>query len=334
MKKIVFLFLLISTTSFSQTVQELEAFGRLLNDAVFYCDRYITPASDAAIYQASSGWVTSPKKRKLGSVTFGFNNNIFFVPKADREFTLKNSDFTFFTLYDANWAPVSSANLPTALGGNQQINMVGNIGANQVFLQTSQGVNAEEVYYSHFNGSVALWYGTELILKYSPVTKLKSGNYQVYGYGIKHNIDQYFNYFKKNKINLSSLACFSNENLSFGFIPPVSNGIELGINEINGIVDTYQLQFNVSKEFKKFEIMVGIIANKSDIKYKFIGNVPSGQAIPYQDIFNEKIKDIYKTKTNYLGEVSCRYKINKVFLQSTFAFGKFVNSNFAVQYEF
>ena len=51
-------------------------------------------------------------------------------------------------------------------------------------------------------------------------------------------------------------------------------------------------------------------------------------------LFNEKIKDIYKTKTNYLGEVSCRYKINKVFLQSTLAFGKFVNSNFAVQYEF
>ena len=48
----------------------------------------------------------------------------------------------------------------------------------------------------------------------------------------------------------------------------------------------------------------------------------------------QHIKDIYKTKTNYLGEVSCRYKINKVFLQSTFAFGKFVNSNFAVQYEF
>jgi len=80
--------------------------------------------------------------------------------------------------------------------------------------------------------------------------------------------------------------------------------------------------------------MGGIIANISYIKYKFIGDVPPGQAIPFQAIFNEKIKDIYKTKTNYLGEVSCRYKINKVFLQSTFAFGKFVNSNFAVQYEF
>ena len=335
MKKFLFLFLFVSTISFSQTVQELEAFGRLLNDAIFYCDRYITPASDASIYQASSGWVTSPKKRKLWEVTIGFNNNVFFVPKSDREFNIKNSDFTFFSIYDANWAPVTSATVPSALGTNQQYNLNGYVGANQVYLQTPQGVNAEQVFYSHFTGSVALWYGTELIVKYSPVTKLKSGNYQVYGYGLKHNIDQYFKSLIQKKINLSGLVCYSNENLSSDFIAPVSNnGLELGINEINGLVDTWQFQFNVSKEFKRFEIMGGIIANISDIKYKFIGDVPPGQAIPFQEVFNEKIKDIYKTKTNYLGEVSCRYKINKVFLQSTFAFGKFVNSNFAVQYEF
>ena len=335
MKKLFVLLLLVSNISFSQTAQELEAFGRLLNDAIFYCDRYITPASDASIYQASSGWVTSPKKRKLWDVTLGFNNNIFFVPKADREFEIKNSDFSFFSIYDANWVPVSSATVPTALGTNQQYNLNGYICANQVYLQTPQGVNAEQVYYNHFTGSVALWYGTELIVKYSPVTKLKSGNYQVYGYGLKHNIDQYFKSLIQKKINMSGLVCYSNENISFDFIAPVSNnGLQLGINEINGLVDTWQFQFNVSKEFKRFEIMGGLIANKSDIKYKFIGDVPSGQAIPFQEIFNEKIKEIYKTKTNYLGEVSCRYKINKVFLQSTFAFGKFVNSNFAVQYEF
>ena len=145
MKKFLFLFLFLTNISFSQTAQELEAFGRLLNDAIFYCDRYITPASDASIYQASSGWVTSPKKRKLWDVTLGFNNNIFFVPKSDRKFEIKNSDFTFFSIRDANWNPVTSASVPTALGTNEQLNLVGNIGANQVYLQTPQGVNAEQV---------------------------------------------------------------------------------------------------------------------------------------------------------------------------------------------
>jgi hypothetical protein len=335
MKKLFFLFLLVFNISFSQTAQELESFGRLLNDAIFYCDRYISPASDAAIYQASSGWVSSPKKRKLWDVTLGLNNNIFFVPRADREFKINNTDFTFFSIYDANWAPVSAATVPTALGTNEQINLVGNIGANQVYLQTPQGVNAEQVHYTHFTGSIALWYGSELIVKYSPTTKLKSGNYQVYGYGLKHNIDQYFKSLTQKKIYMSGLVSYSNENISFDFIVPDSNNsLQLGINEINGLVNTWQFQFNVSKEYKRFEFMGGIIANKSDIKYKFTGDVPPGQAIPFQSIFNEKIKDIYKTKTNFLAEVSCRYKINKVYLQSTFAFGKFVNSNFAVQYEF
>jgi hypothetical protein len=152
MKKLFFLFLLVFNISFSQTAQELEAFGRLLNDAIYYCDRYITPASDAAIYQASSGWVSSPKKRKLWDVTLGLNNNIFFVPRADREFKINNTDFTFFSIYDANWAPVSAATVPTALGTNEQINLVGNIGANQVYLQTPQGVNAEQVHYTQFHG--------------------------------------------------------------------------------------------------------------------------------------------------------------------------------------
>jgi hypothetical protein len=88
---------------------------------------------------------------------------------------------------------------------------------------------------------------------------------------------------------MSGLVSYSNENISFDFIVPDSNNsLQLGINEINGLVNTWQFQFNVSKEYKKFEFMGGIIANKSDIKYKFTGDVPSGQAIPFQSIFNEK----------------------------------------------
>lgn len=330
MKKIAILLLFISNSLFAQIVG-LEDLPYLINDAVFYSNKYITPAADGAIYQASSGWITSPKKRKLWAVTLGFNNNIFFVPNSDREFTINNSDLTFFTLYDANWQEITSASVPTAVGNNQQVNLVGNLGANQVYLKTPQGVNSEVVYYPHFNGSVSLWFGTELIVKYSPVTKLKSGNFQVYGFGVKHNFDQYFNYLKQNKINISGLLCYSNENISFDFIPPVSNGIDLGINAINGLVDTWQIQFNASKEYKRFEIITGIIANLSDVKYEITG--PKGDT-NIQDLFNLKLKEIYKTKTNFLGEISCRYKINKMYLQSTFAFGKFVNSNIAVQYEF
>lgn len=325
MKKLFFLFfLLVSNISFSQTAQEIESF---LNDALFFSNKYFTPAADAAIYQATSGWVSSPKKRKLWEINLGIHFNAFFVPNSDRHFEINNSDFTFFHIENAN-----SATLPTALGNNDQVNLVGQFGTSTpVSIKTPEGVNEEIVLYPHFSGSIALWYGSELVIKFSPRTNLKKGDYQVYGFGLKHNFDQYFKELQVKKINLSGLLCYSNENISFDFIEPQTNIGALGINRISGLVDTWQLQFNASKVYNKFEIITGIIANRSDVKYQFTG--PKGNT-NIQDIFNDKIKEIYKTRTNFLGEVSCRYKINNFFLQSTFAFGKFVNSNLAVQYEF
>lgn len=329
MKKFFFLFLLISNISFSQTQQELDDLGHLINDALFFSNKYITPAADAAIYQATSGWMSSPKKRKIWDVTLGIHFNAFLVPNKDRQFVINNSDFTFFQIENA-----SSATVPTALGNNDQVNLIGQIGTTPVSLKTPEGVNEEVVLYPHFSGSVALWSGTELVVKYAPKTKLKKGDYQVYGFGFKHNFDQYFKALQAKKINLAGLVCYSNENISFDFIDPQTSIGTLGINRISGLVDSWQLQFNASKEFKRFEFATGIIVNVSDVKYKFTGDVPPNQAIPTQSLFNERLKEIYKTRTNYLGEVSCRYKINKMNLQSTFAFGKFVNSNIALQYEF
>lgn len=329
MKKLVFLFLLVSNISFSQTAQELEDLGHLINDALFFSNKYFTPAADAAIYQATSGWVSSPKKRKLWDVTLGIHANAFLVPITDRQFVINNSDFTFFHIENA-----SSATVPTALGNNYQVNLIGQIGTTPVNLKTPEGVNEEVVLYPHFLGSIALWQGTELVLKYAPKTNLKKGDYQVYGFGIKHNLDQYFKALQAKKINLAGLICYSNENISNDFIDPQTSIGNLGINRISGLVDTWQLQFNASKEYKRFEIITGIIVNVSDVKYKFTGEVPPNQALPMQSLFNERLKEIYKTRTNFLGEVSCRYKINKMYLQSTFAFGKFVNSNIAIQYEF
>jgi len=329
MKKLFFLFLLISNISFSQTAEELEDLGHLINDALFFSNKYITPAADAAIYQATSGWMISPKKRKIWDVTLGIHFNAFLVPNKDRQFVINNSDFTFFNIENA-----SSATVPSALGNNNQVNLIGILGTTPVSLKTPEGVNEEVVLYPHFSVSVALWFGAELVVKYAPKTDLKKGDYQVYGFGVKHNFDQYFKVLQAKKINLAGLVCYSNENISFDFIDPQTSIGTLGINRISGLVDTWQLQFNASKEYNKFEFATGIILNVSDVKYKFTGDVPPNQSIPTQSLFNERLKEIYKTKYNYLGEISCRYKINKMYLQSTFAFGKFVNSNIALQYEF
>jgi hypothetical protein len=57
--------LIFSGKSLSQSAQTFEQIDRFLNDATLYSEKYITPATDGAVYQASSGWMTSPKKEKV-----------------------------------------------------------------------------------------------------------------------------------------------------------------------------------------------------------------------------------------------------------------------------
>ena len=95
--KIVLFLLVISTNQLkAQGTEVFEQIGYLLSDALLYSEQYIVPATDAAVYQASSAWVNSPKKKEKWKVTLGLHTNVFFVPKRDRKFTIQNSDFQFF----------------------------------------------------------------------------------------------------------------------------------------------------------------------------------------------------------------------------------------------
>jgi len=327
--------LIYSGKSFSQSIQTAEQITQFLNDATFYSEKYITPATDGAVYQASSGWITSLKKRKLYEVTLGIHANVFFVPKSDRSFQINNSDFSFFSIQNANGDAVSSATVPTALGSDTQYYLTGNIDGNQIKMSAPNGVNQETILYPYIQGSITLWKGFELVGKYSTKVKLKRGDYQVYGYGLQHNFSQYFKFIERKKINLAALLAFSNEEISFDFLDTYTSYGNLGINRITGKINTWQFQISASKEWKKIEFMTSIISNKSNFKYMLTGE--RGQiedAIPIQYILNEKLKEIYRSKYNYIGEISCRYKFSEIYVQSSFAFGKFVNTNISVQYEF
>lgn len=323
-------FLLSAQITFSQTQAFLNDLGLFIKDAIYYSDQYITPATDAAVYQSSSAWVNTVKKKELWNFSLGINANIFLVPNGDRSFQLKNSDLSFFTIENAN-----SVEVPTALGNNTQYFLSGDLYGTPVGVDSPQGINQQFVFYPHLHGSLTLWYGTDLLVKFSPYTKLKKSEYQVYGVGLKHNLDQYFKSLKTKQINLAATLTYSKEDVRFAFLDVNTPYGTLGINQLSGLVDTYQFQINASKEYKKIELIAGLIANTSDFRYVLSGPVGSIESvIPVQNILNENLKNIYKTKTNFLAEVSCRYQISKVFVQSTVAFGKFVNSNFSIQYEF
>ncbi len=337
MKKI--LIVLLFNCSFSQAqtfnIAALNDLNFFFEDAVLFSDRYITPATDAAVYQAASAWISSAKKSKKWSTNIGIHTNLFIVPKEDRTFNISNDDFNYLTIRGAN-----SAVVPTALGDDYQVIIDDIYTPNGLInpakpIKTPQGVNQENIFYPHLSGSVCVGSGTEFIGKFAPKVKIKKGEYQVYGFGVKHNIDQYIQTLQKSKINLAASLVHSKEIISFDFlnVQPTPYGT-LGIDKITGKVNSIQLQINASKEWRNFEFMIGSITNLSEFEYFLTGETGTiEEFIPVQQILNDRLKEIYKSKINSIIEISTTYKLRRLHFQSAIAFSKFLNANLSVHYK-
>ena len=315
----------VSAQSNQEVIQQL---GSLVDDALLYSDKYVTPVVDAAVYQSVAGWVATPKKRELFDVELSVHANIFFVPKRDRRFTLSNSDLTFFQFEEG-----TAASVPTGFGNDDQYMLQGQLGDGEVNILTPEGIDMEQVAYPYIQAAVGLWYGTDIIVKYSPKVNFRKREFQTYGAGIKHNISQYFGSLEEKDIHFSVLAAYSKENMSSNFLDVETDYGSLGISRIDGIVDTWQFQLNGSKEYGNFEFMGGIIVNTSDIKYEVGGEKGSIEEIlPLQDVLNMRLREIYKTRVNTIGEAAATYRFNKFSVQAILAFGKFVNTNISLHY--
>jgi len=323
-------FLGFSIVSQAQSPTQIQQIGYLLEDALLYSKSYIVPATDAAVYQATSSWVHSAKRKKMWEVHAGLHFNVFKVPGKDREFTIQNSDFKFFHIENG----ATSAIVPTALGNDNQIFLVGDLDGQQVRLKTPEGINQEFITYPYLDASIGLPFGTELLTRFSSKTKLKHGDYQVYGFGLKHNLSQYFPKLEKKNIFLAVSSFYSKEEISFGFLDINSSFGNLGMNQLTNLVDTFHFQFSVSKQFKKVELIGSFICNSSMFNYTVSGEKGTIEdTIPIQDIVNRLLDTIEKRKNNYVGEIAANYNLGKFTILSSLAFGKFINGNMGVQYK-
>ncbi len=314
----------------AQDVSIDPAIGFLIQDAIFFTDHYVTPATDAAVYQAASSWVNTPQSAKLWDFTLGIHMNTFFVPKSDRTFRLNNSELGFFQIEGQD-----SALMSTAMGSNEFVTLTGTLGGSQVNLKSPEGINREVVVYPYIQGSLGIGFGTEAIAKFSSKVDFKKVSYQVYGLGFKHSLSQYFKKIEARNFYISALVAYAREDLTVNFLDVETEYGNLGFNALNSLIDTWQLQINASKKWNKFELSSGIITNKSSFEYKVKGKKGAIEEIlPLQNVLNGQLKSIADNKFNLIGEVSGRVEFNHFFIQTTVAFGKFVNSNIALQYKF
>lgn len=320
----------VSKVSAQTTEQTLTELGNMIDDAIFFTDRYITPATDAIAYQAAAGWMSTPKKANRWDVNIGLNFNTFFVPQSQRHFLLKNADLKFFTIEGA-----PNGDTPTALGSDQVVNLTGTLNNEPVTLESPEGVNRETILYPFLQGGIGVGYGTEVVGRFAPKIVLKHVDFQIYGIGVKHNLSQYVPKMEQKKWHLAAMALYSKEKVTVEFLDVETGYGNLGLNGLHSDVDSWQFQVNGSKEFRKLELSAALIGNSSAFEYEVQGKRGAIEdVIPLHDILNKELEAIYKTKFNFLGEVSGRYAFGKsLFLQGYVAFGKFLNTTVSLQYQ-
>jgi hypothetical protein len=236
--------------------------------------------------------------------------------------------------------------LPSALGSDEQITLTGNIdlgpqGIQSFSLYTPQGVNQETIIYPYLQMGVGLGHGFEVAGKFSGHVQLVHGYYQVYGASLKYNLGQWWPKLTQHKWNAAVLLAYNNEKVAYETFKandPTAQSLLGGIDVLLAKVNTFQLQYHMSKTFGRFEFLSGVLGNYSTFRYQVDGNDTS--TLTYQGnslntLLNRQLETIAKNKWNLIGELSCRYALWKhTFAQTTFAFGKFANWNGSIQFEF
>jgi hypothetical protein len=326
-KKFFIIFVLLSTTSYSQN-----QFDNILDDLVLYSNKFTDVATEAVVFQASTSWMQSPKLKEKWKFTLAVNTNIFFVPNSNRSFQIKNSDFKEFKIEGVS--DNSIVNVPTAFGSVSDVYLVASTPLGEIKSRVD-GVNQDQIIYPYLQAGISLPYGFEVMSKYSLKNNLKNGSYQIYGFALQYNLSQHLSKLKDKNIHIATLFSYNNEDLNVDYVPSSGTTFSLGIENLNTKINSYQWQLNASKVFKKFELMAGFVINRSFIKYSFSGD-NSGTIQGLDDIFNKKAEEsLNKNQTFVFGEISGRYQFtNNLFLQTTIAVKNEINTNVGIQYEF
>ena len=263
--------LLIFQTNISQNITGVENF--LLaseEDKNLLVNNYFSPLFKSLQVSMNEGWSRSAKTHKK----FGFDLTFFAsaveIPDSEKSFEIagfnnltssSNTSPTIFgqetsESFSVDFQPAGedytiSANFPAANG-------YGSI------------LKEGRMILPNIQFSLGLPFKTDLILRYIPESKFKGAKLSSLGFGVKHNLMQYFKPGKVLPLNIAMLATHSSTNGSYNFgvnsqIQGSDQGMNLDINSFSyGLVGSIDL--------KVFSIYSSISKVSTKSEFKINGN--------------------------------------------------------------
>jgi hypothetical protein len=248
------------------------------DDARILAEGYTAPLGKALTYALNSGWATSAKTHKKLGFGLAIGGAAPFVPDGDQVFTPTG-------LTSLN---VPSGSLPTVFGkgGEQELYFTFNesILGNEIEYQgklffpggLKDELLLETIPAPFVQASVGVVFDTDLLVRFIPTMEIQGSTFSLTGFGLKHNIMQYFGPLDKLPLNVSVLAAISKASFEYDLSDSTFGGNSSN-RKMTFEADTFTIQALASIDLPVVSAFAGLGYNSGDSQFDVSGDY----SIPY-----------------------------------------------------
>lgn len=277
MKKITALLALLLVTYTSRS-QELETILLAAEDASKLTQNYLKPAVKGLIYSMNGGWYTTAKTHKKLGFDITINANASFVPNADQIFAFIPGDYTYLSL------PNGETSLPTVMSENNNGTTVdvsipvGNGTFKVASFEMPGGITGDlpinAVPTPMVQMGLGLPFKTDIKLRVIPNFNFdNSVDANLIGFGLQHDLMQYFGPLDKLPLSISVLAAFSNMNLTYNIDDEsTTDNVSVTNGKAEFKMNTWTVQALASLDFKIVTLYGGLGYNNGNSTIKMKGD--------------------------------------------------------------
>lgn len=277
MKNLIFSIL---TLSFSVTSVNAQLFDGIENilltsteDARILAEGYTAPIGKTLTYALNSGWATSAKTHKKLGFGLTIGGAAPFVPDVDQVFT--PTGLTSLSV------PSGSLSTVFGKGGDQELNfsfsesVLGNEIEYEGKLSFPGGLKDElplgTVPAPIVQASVGVVFDTDLLVRFIPTMEMQGSTFSLTGFGLKHNIMQYFGPLDKLPLNVSVLAAISKASFEYDLSDSTFGGNSTN-RKMTFEADTFTIQALASIDLPIISAFAGLGYNAGDSQFNMSGD--------------------------------------------------------------
>lgn len=322
------LFFALLTTTFS-SAQLFDDLTDLLKasteDYKILADAYTAPLGQSLTHSLSNGWLTSAKTHKK----FGFDFTVGLIyPKVNEAAKKIDIEGLALTSLTSNASYASSV-----FGSSQSTDFTYTLPETSINQTVTLPGGIEDDLISnsfitpYAQVGIGLFFDTDLIVRYVPNIENSGVEFGMYGFGLKHNLMQYFGPLDKLPLNVSALASYSK--LSSSYELTTANPDQ----KVTYDVGAFLTQLTASIDLPIVSVMAGFGYTKGTANMDMLGNYTVG----YANGTNISLKDPISIEQTYTGThavagVRFSFFMLRTFIQYTIQ--EYNTVNFGVSFSF